>query len=195
MPRNRSVFNMGRPSISEQRRIEIGRALQVCMVQNGSYESTSVKDIAQQAGLATGLIHHYFNSKDEILFLIADTALLEISNQIDELMHTKEREDRIEVLGELLSNQDQNKFILMLYTLSLSVPEIKEMIIKHRDEQIESIERRLGRINGVDGSAREAATEMVLLFESAVMQSAMADSDVFVPMLLSILEKNFPTTV
>lgn len=43
---------MGRQSIAEQRRIQIGRALQACMLEKGSYESTSVKDIAQRADMA-----------------------------------------------------------------------------------------------------------------------------------------------
>jgi len=183
---------MGRPSISEQRRIEIGRALQVCMVHNGSYESTSVKDIAQQAGLATGLIHHYFNSKDEILFLIADTALLEISNQMYELMRIRDREERVEILRETLLDQDQNKFIMMLYTLPLSVPEIKEMIIKHREEQIEYVEAKLRRNPEFVGDPGERAAEFVMLFESAIMQSTMAENEAFVPMAIKMLERNFP---
>ena len=40
---------MGRPSLAEQRRVEICRALQSCVIRNGSYEMTSVKDIAQEA--------------------------------------------------------------------------------------------------------------------------------------------------
>ena len=39
---------MGRPSLAEQRRVEICRALQSCVIRNGSYEMTSVKDIAQE---------------------------------------------------------------------------------------------------------------------------------------------------
>lgn len=182
---------MGRPSISEQRRIEIGRALQVCMIHNGSYESTSVKDIAQQAGLATGLIHHYFNSKDEILFLIADTALLEVSNNIDELLRIKDKEDRIEFLREKLSDLGQNKFILMLYTLSLSVPEIKEMIIKHRKEQLETVEAKFRRKADPNEDIKENAAELVVLFESALMQSPLTGSDAFIPMIIGLLEKNF----
>lgn len=182
---------MGRPSISEQRRIEIGRALQACMINNGSYESTSVKDIAQQAGLATGLIHHYFNSKDDILFLVADIALLEVSNQLDELLHLKNNADRIELLRETLSNQEQNKFILMLYTLSFSMPRIKEMIIKYREEQLEAVEAILRRKSVSNEYAKEKSTEVVMFFESALIQSPLTDSDAFIPIMISVLEKIF----
>ena len=110
---------MGRPSISEQRRIEIGRALQTCMIRNGSYESTSVKDIAQQAGIATGLVHHYFTSKDEILLLMADNALLDVSNVLEDILHTRQGAARREKLHELLADNSQSRFILLLYTLCL----------------------------------------------------------------------------
>ena len=53
---------MGRPSLAEQRRVEICRALQSCVIRNGSYEMTSVKDIAQEAGMAAGMLHLYFES-------------------------------------------------------------------------------------------------------------------------------------
>lgn len=103
---------MARTLILGQRRIEIGRALQTCMIQKGSYESTSVKDIARQAGLTTSLVHYYFNSKDKILFFISDIALHEVSNQLDELLHLKNNEDRIVLLRETLFDQEQNKFII-----------------------------------------------------------------------------------
>ena len=112
---------MGRPSISEQRRIEIGRALQVCMVKNGSYEATSVKDIAQEAGIATGLVHHYFTSKDEILLLMADNSLLSVANLLDDLLHTREPAERAAKVHELLADRNQNRFMLTIYSLSLSM--------------------------------------------------------------------------
>lgn len=110
---------MARTLILGQRRIEIGHALQTCMIQKGSYESTSVKDIARQAGLTTSLVHYYFNSKDKILFFIADIALHEVSNQLDELLHLKNNEDRIVLLRETLFDQEQNKFRLSCITHSV----------------------------------------------------------------------------
>lgn len=180
---------MGRPSISQQRRIEIGRALQMCMIENGSYESTSVKDIAQKAGLATGLIHHYFNSKDEILLLMADTALIEMSNELDELIHIRDKDELIEQIHEILADQDRNKFILMLYTLSLSMPEISEMIVRCRSEQQEAVAARLRRKGTED--AEEKASEVVLIFESAVMQSPLGGGEAFEAILVRSIERIF----
>ena len=180
---------MARTFILGQRRIEIGRALQTCMIQKGSYESTSVKDIARQAGLTTSLVHYYFNSKDKILFFISDIALHEVSNQLDELLHLKNNEDRIVLLRETLFDQEQNKFILMLYTLSLSMPEIKEMIIRHRNEQIEAIEAYFNRKTHFTGDPPKKAKELLTLFEAILIQSALVQSDDIIPMIISIFEQ------
>lgn len=180
---------MARTLILGQRRIEIGHALQTCMIQKGSYESTSVKDIARQAGLTTSLVHYYFNSKDKILFFISDIALHEVSNQLDELLHLKNNEDRIVLLRETLFDQEQNKFILMLYTLSLSMPEIKEMIIRHRNEQIEAIEAYFNRKTHFTGDSPKKAKELLTLFEAILIQSALVQSDDIIPMIISIFEQ------
>ena len=105
---------MGRPSIAEQRRIEIGRALQTCMVRNGSYSQTSVKDIAQEANVAGSLIHHYFESKDEILFMMTDLALLSLTNELEELLHAKTEEQRLNKLREIQNDKENNCFLFNL---------------------------------------------------------------------------------
>lgn len=103
---------MGRQSIAEQRRIQIGRALQACMLEKGSYESTSVKDIAQRADMAAGLIHHYFKSKDEILMLVARMLFESIRNDIDELYLARDEAGKREQLHELVGSCDpRNRFV------------------------------------------------------------------------------------
>ena len=89
---------MGRPSLAEQRRVEICRALQSCVIRNGSYEMTSVKDIAQEAGMAAGMLHHYFESKDDILLVQAMALAMPAVN---ELLLGKQEEMR-DILAERL---------------------------------------------------------------------------------------------
>lgn len=72
------------------------------MLEKGSYESTSVKDIAQRADMAAGLIHHYFKSKDEILMLVARMLFESIRNDIDELYLARDEAGKREQLHELV---------------------------------------------------------------------------------------------
>ncbi len=183
---------MGRPSISEQRRIEIGRALQACMVRKGSYEATSVKDIAQEAGIATGLVHHFFTSKDEILLLMADNALLDISNRLEDLLHTSSHDDRRQKLHELLHDQAQDRFLMMLCSLSLSMPEIRELILMRLRELENALTRRLSRSAHFTGDPNAAAFELTFLLASAVLQSALEEREESEALLSQRLEEVFP---
>lgn len=183
---------MGRPSLAEQRRIEICRALQSCMVQKGSYEITSVKDIAQQAGMAAGMIHHYFVNKDEMLYTTADMVLLAVQNVLDELLHTKDAAGRVQKLHELLEDQEQNRFLLMIYSLSLSMPPIKELILAKRQELEEALSSRLRRRSSFAGDAEARAEELMFLLESAIAQSALSEQNAAIRLLTVALEETFP---
>lgn len=57
---------MPRPSNTKERRQQIVDALLAVMAERG-YEGASVQAVARQAGLAPGLIHYHFESKQQIL--------------------------------------------------------------------------------------------------------------------------------
>jgi TetR/AcrR family transcriptional repressor of bet genes len=57
---------VGRKRLADKRRKEIAEGLYRCIVKHG-YASTTVRDIAREANVRSGIIHHYFDSKDEIL--------------------------------------------------------------------------------------------------------------------------------
>ncbi len=137
---------MGRPSLAEQRRMEICRALQSAVIRNGSYEMTSVKDIAQEAGMAAGMLHHYFESKDDILLVTAEMVLMDLQNRLDDLLHIRDTAERQEQLETLLNDNAQNRFYIMLQALALSMPAVNELLVgkqrEMRDILAEMLERR-----------------------------------------------------
>lgn len=57
---------MGRPSNKAERRAEIVQAMMQVMAASG-YDGASIQAIAKQAGLAPGLIHYHFKTKQDIL--------------------------------------------------------------------------------------------------------------------------------
>ncbi|MBK6684190.1 MAG: TetR family transcriptional regulator C-terminal domain-containing protein [Deltaproteobacteria bacterium] len=61
---------MARPSNTEERRLQITRALQQVMAKQG-YEGAAIADIARAAGLTPGLVHYHFAHKREILLATA----------------------------------------------------------------------------------------------------------------------------
>ncbi len=62
---------MGRPSNTTQRKQEIVDALLRVMAERG-YEKASIQSIAKEAGLAPGLIHYHFKTKQDILMALVN---------------------------------------------------------------------------------------------------------------------------
>ena len=74
---------MGRKSSAPQRREQIVWALYDCLAERGQ-EKVTIKEIATKAGLAPGVIHYYFKSKDDIIGSLAETIVEKYSRMIDE---------------------------------------------------------------------------------------------------------------
>lgn len=184
---------MGRPAMTEQRRIEICRALQSCMVEKGSYEITSVKDIAQRGNMAAGLIHHYFTSKDEILLTTADMVLISVQNELEDLLHTRNTDRRAERLCDLIHDEAQSRFLLMLYSLSLSMPALREQVVNKCRELEDSIATRLRRSRTFEGDASAKAGELMFLLEGALLQTAIRQNDSGDRLLTQAISEAFPT--
>lgn len=62
---------MPRPSQVAPRRAQLIRALERVMAEQG-YEAASIREIAQAAGLAPGLVHHYFPDKEALLVALTE---------------------------------------------------------------------------------------------------------------------------
>ena len=82
------------PRLVEERRGQIVRAAVKLFSEEGYY-TTTIQQIARQAGVSTGLIYQYFRDKDDILFLtlklVLDTYEREIPPQLDGVEHPVER--------------------------------------------------------------------------------------------------------
>jgi AcrR family transcriptional regulator len=76
---------MARGGGADKRRIILDAAVRVFARQG--FHSARVSDIADEAGVADGLVYHYFGSKDEVL----DTLFLERWNVMLEAIHEVDR--------------------------------------------------------------------------------------------------------
>ncbi len=57
---------MGRKPVRDERRKQILEAVHACLLEK-PFHKTSIKDIAQQAGLNHGAVHYYFKNKEDLL--------------------------------------------------------------------------------------------------------------------------------
>ena len=185
---------MGRPSLAEQRRVEICRALQNCVIRNGSYELTSVKDIAQEAGMAAGMIHHYFESKDDILLVTAEMVLMDLQNQLDDVLHIRDAVKRQEQLVILLDDKSKNRFYIMLQALALSMPAVNEMLISKQKEMRDILTEMLERRGMAVEVACKEAERFTFLLCSALTTPEGVQKAAARRMTAEALQELFPTT-
>jgi len=82
------------PRLVEERRGQIVRAAVKLFSEEGYY-TTTIQQIAREAGVSTGLIYQYFRDKDDILFLtlklVLDTYEHDIPPQLEGIEHPVER--------------------------------------------------------------------------------------------------------
>ena len=82
------------PRLVEERRGQIVRAAVKLFSEDGYY-TTTIQQIARQAGISTGLIYQYFRDKDDILFLslkmVLDTYERDIPVQLEGITDPVER--------------------------------------------------------------------------------------------------------
>ena len=77
---------MGRPSLREKRRGEIVSAFAQVLAEHG-YEGATILAVAARAGIAPGLVHHYFADKAELLSTLLD----ELVSRFGARVRAKER--------------------------------------------------------------------------------------------------------
>jgi AcrR family transcriptional regulator len=72
---------MGRRSLAEPRRRQIIDGLRAAILKHGLAEA-SVQRIAKEAGLPAGLVHHYFESKEDLLIATVDQVVEEVRSPL-----------------------------------------------------------------------------------------------------------------
>ncbi|MCW9000765.1 MAG: TetR family transcriptional regulator, partial [Kangiellaceae bacterium] len=110
---------MGRPSNKPQRRAEIVQALMQVMAVKG-YDGASIQEIAKQAGLAPGLIHYHFKTKQDIL-LEAVTQLSDLLKQryldLSKSAETAEDKLRLFIKARLAKGEGENQQAVVAWVM------------------------------------------------------------------------------
>ena len=74
---------MGRKPVRDERRKQILKAVHACLLEK-PFHKTSIKDIAQKAGLNHGALHYYFNNKEDLLLEYIEYIANKFMNKFDE---------------------------------------------------------------------------------------------------------------
>jgi AcrR family transcriptional regulator len=94
---------MRKPSLKSGKKSDETRArlleAALTLFRNRGFESTTMRDIAQQAGVALGAVYYYFDSKDALVMAFYERAQMEVTPLVEEaLSRTQNLEERLRAL-------------------------------------------------------------------------------------------------
>jgi len=176
-----------RSDIFDIRRAQLTSATYNVVSKKGYYNFT-IKDIAQEAGMSTGLIHYYFKNKQDLLLNL----LREINRNIrtslqQDLEHLSDPVDRLAAFIERACNlvmQEKNYFYVLLdFWTQLNHNErmrtaIQKLYTSYRDVCSEILNEGIeqGKFNNID--IRYTATMIVSMVQGLIIQYVI-DPDAF----------------
>ncbi|MGQ9842334.1 MAG: TetR family transcriptional regulator C-terminal domain-containing protein [Spirochaetota bacterium] len=176
-----------RSDIFDIRRAQLTSATYRVVSKKGYYNFT-IKDIAHEAGMSTGLIHYYFKSKQDLLLNL----LREINRNIrsalqQDLSHLSDPVDRLAAFIERACNlviQEKNYFYVLLdFWTQLNHNErmrtaIQKLYTSYRDVCLDILHEGIqqGKFNHID--VRYTATMIVSMVQGLIIQYVI-DPDAF----------------
>lgn len=128
---------MSRKSVREDRRIQIMEALHDCLIKK-PFHRTTIKDIASRAGVNHGLLHYYFENKEDILINYVEFTANKFDLIFDELF-SEEFEDPQEeiknfekkcqwILNQVSFNQEYTRIYTEIWAIALYNEKLKEKL-------------------------------------------------------------------
>jgi AcrR family transcriptional regulator len=128
------------------------------------YESTSVKQIAQEAGVAQGLLYHYFDSKEKLLQAIFQRSIEDVRLSFASSAGGADPASRLEALirSSFRIVQDNQEFWRLSYALRMQPAVLGDMAVplaEWTQEILQTLEHLLS-----DVGYRDASVEASILF-------------------------------
>jgi TetR/AcrR family transcriptional repressor of bet genes len=117
------------------RREEVISATRRCLAKNG-FAKLSVKAIAEEAGLSTGIIYHYFKNKDDLLLNVIKEAFSRSHENVMQVVEplTSERDKLFKHLDSIhavvIDNPDFYTVMLNFLGQAPNNPEIRKIMTK-----------------------------------------------------------------
>lgn len=127
-PRTSSQFE----ELREQSRSKILDAALKLFGQKG-YESTSISQIAKEAGVSKGLMYNYFHSKEDLINAIMTQAFEVGQKMAMDMMKAETAQDKIRYIIEqgfnwILEHSDYSKTMVQLSLQVGKFPQIQQMV-------------------------------------------------------------------
>lgn len=129
---------------AQQRAQQIVDAAARVMARKG-YGGTTMKDIAAEAGIAPGLIHYYFDSKEDLLLAVTGGLCVQMRADAEQafaasgdLPPIARAWAALEATKVHLGRPDQQRLFLETVTLALSEPRVREQLATFYESMLDA---------------------------------------------------------
>jgi TetR/AcrR family transcriptional repressor of bet genes len=157
---------MGRPSLRTRRRREVARAFARVLGAHGQGGAT-IAAIAAEAGIAPGLVHHYFENKEELYELLVTELLEEFRRRIEAYPSADPLDAYVTAALALDQRSDVGaaRAWVGVFAEALAEPSLFAKVRRVMDAEIGHVERRSrGTLTTSDASAVVAFVIGALVF-------------------------------
>jgi len=172
---------MARKNVQEERKLQILKALDTCL-QKKSFEKTSIKDIANVAGVNHGVLHYYFTGKEDILLNYIDYVMDNYQAQAREFFATISpeeltKEQYIEesfkfINNRITLNKNLSRIFVEIWEISLYNKKVKARLQETYNRWIDEVAAIISNYMDDKAYARNLSVAMVAFWEGMAMFSS-----------------------
>jgi len=155
-PRKSQAAQLPPPNHQEQRR-HIMQALHRCIRRNG-YAFTSLRDLAEEAGMSASHVRYYFDGKDVVLEYYLEHFIQIVRNDLDEiaLLPVEKRVTAIadRFFGERVT-RDRISVLFEIFGIAIHNKRLHALKVAHDEQVLAIIQRTLAEARSVAQKAVE----------------------------------------
>jgi AcrR family transcriptional regulator len=159
--------------IRNERRIQILEALHACLLEK-PFHQTTIKDIAQKADVNHGMLHYYFENKEDILLKYIEYTFNKYFSMFVEQFNNEFKESIADAyaledqlhwaLHEIAFNQESAKIFTEIWALALYNPKVMKKLRKHYRKWNDKIFLKIkGYVKDETTAARLSLTMIAIL--------------------------------
>lgn len=170
----------------QDKKIQILEALNRCL-QDKPFAKTSIKDIAQAAGVNHGLLHYYFKSKEDILIHYIDYVIDHYRTMFNDWLaaqNMQKIDDRqlmencfLFLNDRITLNKALSKVFIEIWEIAVYNPAVKSKLQRAYQEWMQVMADMLNSMIKDPAVSRRISTAIVAFLEGMALFSIVLDPD------------------
>ena len=177
---------MGRKNAQEEKRTRILEALHVCLTEK-PFDQTSIKDIARTAGVNHGLLHYYFQSKEDILLHYIDHVIGRYKAMFEQWLTQKQAEGIagkdlaaafFDFMNDRITLDRQLSMVFIeIWEIAVYNPAVRDRLRQAYQEWMEALAFILRGATADPAAAKGISMAIIAFLEGMSMFSVILDPD------------------